>query len=108
MLYEVITGLEFKNVFVVGMEEELFPSQRQGEKATVESLEEERRLFYVAITRAKENAWLSYANQRYRWGSLDFCTPSRFLEELDETYLDGLNLDKHKRADITQQKQLVV
>jgi len=99
-------GLEFKNVFVVGMEEELFPSQRQGEKATVESLEEERRLFYVAITRAKENAWLSYANQRYRWGSLDFCTPSRFLEELDETYLDGLNLDKHKRADITQQKQL--
>ena len=87
-------GLEFKNVFVVGLEEDLFPSQRQGEKATLESLEEERRLFYVAITRAKENAWLSYANQRYRWGNLDFCTPSRFLEELDERYLDGLNLDK--------------
>ncbi|WP_240928439.1 ATP-dependent helicase [Maribellus sediminis] len=82
-------GLEFKNVFVVGMEENLFPSQRQGEKATMESLEEERRLFYVAITRAEENAWLSFANQRYRWGQLDFCTPSRFLEELDEKYIDN-------------------
>nr|WP_282189205.1 3'-5' exonuclease [Maribellus sp. YY47] len=82
-------GLEFKNVFIVGMEENLFPSQRQGEKATLESLEEERRLFYVALTRAEENAWLSYANQRYRWGNLDFCTPSRFLEELDERYTDG-------------------
>ncbi len=99
-------GLEFKNVFVVGLEEDLFPSQRQGEKASIESLEEERRLFYVAITRAKENACLSFANQRYRWGNLDFCTPSRFLEELDEQYLDGLNLDKHKRDDIAQQKQL--
>lgn len=84
-------GLEFKNVFVVGLEENLFPSQRQGEKTTMESLEEERRLFYVAITRAKENAWLSYATQRYRWGNLDFCTPSRFLEELDEKFLDNQN-----------------
>ena len=81
-------GLEFKNVFVVGMEENLFPSQRQGEKQTEEALEEERRLFYVALTRAKENAWFSYANQRYRWGNLDFCSPSRFLEELDERFLD--------------------
>lgn len=81
-------GLEFKNVFVVGMEEDLFPSLRQGEKQTDEALEEERRLFYVALTRAKENACFSYANQRYRWGNLDFCSPSRFLEELDEQYLD--------------------
>lgn len=81
-------GLEFKNVFIVGMEENLFPSQRQGEKATQESLEEERRLFYVAITRAEENACLSFANQRYRWGSLDFCAPSRFLQELDERFID--------------------
>jgi len=81
-------GLEFKNVFVVGMEENLFPSQRQGEKQTEEALEEERRLFYVALTRAKENAWFTYANQRYRWGNLDFCSPSRFLEELDAQYLD--------------------
>jgi len=81
-------GLEFKNVFVVGLEENLFPSQRQGEKQTDEALEEERRLFYVALTRAKENAWFTYANQRYRWGNLDFCAPSRFLEELDERFLD--------------------
>ncbi|GAB1451761.1 3'-5' exonuclease [Draconibacterium sp.] len=84
-------GLEFKNVFVVGMEENLFPTQRQGEKQTEEALEEERRLFYVALTRAKENAWFSYANQRYRWGNLDFCSPSRFLEELDEQFLDQSN-----------------
>ena len=81
-------GLEFKNVFVVGMEENLFPSQRQGEKQTEEALEEERRLFYVALTRAKENVWFTYANQRYRWGNLDFCSPSRFLEELDPQFLD--------------------
>jgi DNA helicase-2/ATP-dependent DNA helicase PcrA len=81
-------GLEFKNVFVVGMEENLFPSQRQGEKQTEDALEEERRLFYVALTRAKENAWFTYANQRYRWGNLDFCSPSRFLEELDSQFLD--------------------
>ena len=81
-------GLEFKNVFVVGLEEDLFPSLRQGEKQTDDALEEERRLFYVALTRAKENAYFSYANQRYRWGNLDFCSPSRFLEELDEQYID--------------------
>ncbi len=85
-------GLEFKNVFVVGLEENLFPSQRQGEKNTEEALEEERRLFYVALTRAEENAWFSYANQRYRWGNLDFCTPSRFLEELDEQFIDNSTL----------------
>ena len=81
-------GLEFKNVFVVGLEEGLFPSLRQGEKQTDDALEEERRLFYVALTRAKENAYFSYANQRYRWGNLDFCNPSRFLEELDEQFID--------------------
>ena len=82
-------GLEFKNVFVVGMEENLFPSQRPGEKHSEEALEEERRLFYVALTRAEENAWFSYANQRYRWGSLDFCTPSRFLEEVDVHFIEN-------------------
>jgi len=82
-------GLEFKNVFVVGLEENLFPSAQSGEKNTPEALEEERRLFYVALTRAKENAWLSFATQRYRWGKLDFCTPSRFLEDLDEQFIDN-------------------
>jgi len=94
-------GLEFKNVFIVGMEENLFPSNQSGEQKP-EALEEERRLFYVAITRAEENAWLSFANQRYRWGSLDFCTPSRFLEELDEKYLDNAgakNMSRSSRRD---------
>ncbi len=81
-------GLEFKNVFIVGLEENLFPSQHQDQKQSEGSLEEERRLFYVALTRAKENVWFSYANQRYRWGNLDFCSPSRFLEEMDERFLD--------------------
>jgi DNA helicase-2/ATP-dependent DNA helicase PcrA len=83
-------GLEFKNVFVVGLEDNLFPSAQAEEKKTPEALEEERRLFYVALTRAKENAWFSYANQRYRWGNLEFCSPSRFLLEMDEKYLNGM------------------
>ena len=89
-------GLEFKNVFVVGLEENLFPSNQSGDKKP-EALEEERRLFYVAVTRAEKNACLSFANQRYRWGNLDFCTPSRFLEELDEKYLDSSAVQNIKR-----------
>jgi DNA helicase II / ATP-dependent DNA helicase PcrA len=83
-------GLEFKNVFVVGLEERLFPSAQAEEKKSFEALEEERRLFYVALTRAKENAWFSYASQRYRWGNLEFCSPSRFLLEMDEKFLSGM------------------
>ncbi len=90
-------GLEFKNVFIVGMEENLFPSNQSGEQKP-ETLEEERRLFYVAITRAEENAWLTFANQRYRWGSLDFCNPSRFLEELDEKYIDNSGFNGMSRS----------
>lgn len=82
-------GLEFKNVFIVGLEDNLFPSSQAWESKSEEALEEERRLFYVALTRAMENAWFSYASQRYRWGKLDFCSPSRFLLEMDEKYLDG-------------------
>lgn len=81
-------GLEFKNVFVVGLEENLFPSSPMGKYATLESFEEERRLFYVALTRAEENAYLSFAKQRYRWGKLDFCNPSRFISEIDQQFLD--------------------
>jgi DNA helicase-2/ATP-dependent DNA helicase PcrA len=87
-------GLEFKNVFVVGLEENLFPSQPRGNNNTEEALEEERRLFYVALTRAEDNAWFSYANQRYRWGNLDFCSPSRFLEELDERFIDNSGVEQ--------------
>lgn len=82
-------GLEFKNVFVVGLEENLFPSSQSEEIKSEEALEEERRLFYVALTRARENAWFSFANQRYRWGKLDFCIPSRFLTEMESQYLNG-------------------
>jgi len=80
-------GLEFKNVFIVGMEENLFPSGQFG-NVTPEAYEEERRLFYVALTRAEENAYLSFAKQRYRWGKLDFCNPSRFIGEIDERFVD--------------------
>lgn len=79
-------GLEFKNVFIVGMEDELFPSSRtlMNEK----ELEEERRLFYVAITRAEENCFITYAKTRFRNGQNNFCTPSRFLKDIDEEFLE--------------------
>jgi len=79
-------GLEFKNVYVVGMEENLFPSQMMLQNRA--DLEEERRLFYVAITRAEDNLTLSYAQQRYNYGRLNYCEPSRFLSEIDEVYLE--------------------
>ncbi len=78
-------GLEFKQVFVVGMEENLFPSQMMLKNR--EDLEEERRLFYVAITRAEKKLTLSYAEQRYNWGKLTFCEKSRFIDEIDSKYL---------------------
>jgi DNA helicase II / ATP-dependent DNA helicase PcrA len=89
-------GLEFKNVFIVGLEEHLFPSAQAEEKRSEEALEEERRLFYVALTRAKENAWFSFANQRYRWGKLEFCSPSRFLLEMDASFLSGFSLNNQR------------
>ncbi|MDN3686940.1 ATP-dependent helicase [Cyclobacterium jeungdonense] len=78
-------GLEFKYVFVVGMEEDLFPSQMMMQSR--EDLEEERRLFYVASTRAMEKLYLSYALTRYRYGRLLNCEPSRFLEEIDPAFV---------------------
>jgi len=71
---------------VVGMEEDLFPSMLA--KNSKSDLEEERRLFYVAVTRAKTNLTLSYAVSRFRWGNLIQCEPSRFLEELDPKYIE--------------------
>ncbi|GHT35729.1 DNA helicase [Bacteroidia bacterium] len=86
MTIHAAKGLEFKNVFVVGLEEELFPSARciMSER----DLEEERRLFYVAITRCEENCFVSYAKTRFRNGQSNFCNPSRFLKDIDEEYLD--------------------
>ncbi len=86
MTIHAAKGLEFANVFVGGLEETLFPSGLSIN--TREELEEERRLFYVAVTRAKKNLWLTYANARYRFGNLVQNEPSRFLEELPEQHID--------------------
>lgn len=83
-------GLEFKNVYIVGVEEGLFPSLQSvdSEKA----LEEERRLFYVAVTRAEQSATISFARSRYKYGELTYSRPSRFIGEMDQSYLE-LNAD---------------
>jgi DNA helicase-2/ATP-dependent DNA helicase PcrA len=78
-------GLEFKHVYIVGMEDTLFPSPMSSGSAR--ELEEERRLFYVAVTRAEKQATLSYALNRYKWGNLERCSPSRFLKEIDQKFL---------------------
>lgn len=78
-------GLEFKTVFIVGMEEELFPSAMSHESPR--QMEEERRLFYVAITRAEEHCYLSFARSRFRYGKMEFGNPSRFLQDIDAHYL---------------------
>ncbi|TDI66490.1 MAG: ATP-dependent DNA helicase, partial [Bacteroidetes bacterium] len=78
-------GLEFKNVYVVGLEEDLFPSQMM--LSSRADLEEERRLFYVSITRTQKKLFLSYALTRYRYGRLKSCEPSRFIEEIDPVFI---------------------
>ena len=85
MTVHAAKGLEFRNVFVVGLEEDLFPSAMS--KDNPRAVEEERRLFYVAITRAEERCFLSYAKSRYRYGKMEFGSPSRFLHDIDEKYL---------------------
>ncbi|MBA2612977.1 MAG: UvrD-helicase domain-containing protein [Bacteroidetes bacterium] len=86
MTIHAAKGLEFKYVFVVGLEENLFPSQLSLNSRS--DLEEERRLFYVAITRAEKQATLSFATMRYRYGNVLYCEPSRFIDEIDSKYLD--------------------
>ncbi|MBS1506584.1 MAG: UvrD-helicase domain-containing protein [Bacteroidetes bacterium] len=85
MTIHMAKGLEFKNVYIVGLEEDLFPSQMM--LSSRAELEEERRLFYVAITRAQKKLFLSYATSRYRFGRLKNCEPSRFLDDLDQRYV---------------------
>jgi len=79
-------GLEFKHLVIAGAEEELFPSQMS--TGNPKDLEEERRLFYVALTRAEKTAMISYAVLRYKWGIQNSCSPSRFIKEIDARYLD--------------------
>ena len=97
MTIHAAKGLEFSNVHVVGMEEDLFPSMMS--KNSRSDLEEERRLFYVAITRAKINLTLSYAVSRFKWGNLIQCEPSRFLEELDPKYIEHTFSIKNNKKD---------
>jgi DNA helicase-2/ATP-dependent DNA helicase PcrA len=85
MTIHMAKGLEFKNVYIVGMEEDLFPSQLM--LSSRSELEEERRLFYVAITRAQKKLYLSYALTRYRFGRLKNCEPSRFLDDINTKFI---------------------
>jgi DNA helicase II / ATP-dependent DNA helicase PcrA len=86
MTIHAAKGLEFKYVYIVGLEENLFPSQMS--LTSRPDLEEERRLFYVALTRAEKKATLTYSTTRYKWGNLIYSEPSRFIEELDTKYLE--------------------
>ena len=79
-------GLEYKYVYIAGCEENLFPSQRALE--SVDGVEEERRLCYVALTRAKSEAMITYCDMRYKWGNMEFSSPSRFLSEIDPKYVE--------------------
>ena len=89
-------GLEYLYIYIVGLEENLFPSAMS--MNTRSELEEERRLFYVALTRAEKVAYLSYAQTRYRWGKLVDAEPSRFLEEIDDQYLDYIKPKTPERS----------
>ncbi len=99
MTIHMAKGLEFKIVYLVGMEEDLFPSQMM--LTSRADLEEERRLFYVAITRACEKLKLCYAHTRYRFGRLKNCEPSRFLDEIDASFIKTSRKISHKPAGTT-------
>ena len=86
MTIHAAKGLEFPYVYIVGLEENLFPSPQSLGSRT--DLEEERRLFYVAITRAEKKLTISFSESRYRWGELGFCEPSRFIEEIDDKFIE--------------------
>ncbi|TYB77307.1 AAA family ATPase [Bizionia gelidisalsuginis] len=95
MTIHLAKGLEFSHVYIVGLEEDLFPSGMS--MNTRSELEEERRLFYVALTRAEKQAYLTYALSRYRWGKLIDSDPSRFIEEIDEQYVENLTPIEERR-----------
>ncbi len=97
MTIHAAKGLEFPYVYIVGLEENLFPSVQS--ITTRADIEEERRLFYVALTRAKKKVFLSHAESRYRWGQFSFTEPSRFLDEVDELLLDKPRFPTGKNTD---------
>ena len=94
MTIHMAKGLEFSVVFIVGVEEDLFPSQMM--ISSREDLEEERRLFYVAITRAMKKLYLTYSSTRYRYGMLKDCEKSRFIKEISPAYLDFDNFNTNR------------
>jgi DNA helicase-2/ATP-dependent DNA helicase PcrA len=96
MTIHLSKGLEFPIVYVVGLEENLFPSFMSS--STREDLEEERRLFYVALTRAEKQAYFSYAISRFQWGKITDCEPSRFLSEVDAHFLEMINPMAEKKT----------
>ena len=102
-------GLEYKYVYIVGCEENLFPSMMALESP--DGLEEERRLFYVALTRAKTLATLTCADMRFRWGQMNFSTPSRFLAEIDSRYVESdfdlKGTRRNRELDIDQSEDAV-
>jgi DNA helicase-2/ATP-dependent DNA helicase PcrA len=91
MTIHAAKGLEFPYIFIVGLEENLFPSMMSLNSRA--DLEEERRLFYVAITRAEKRLFLSYAQSRYKWGNLQFTEASRFISELESQFIDDMSSD---------------
>lgn len=99
MTVHAAKGLEFETVFVVGLEEELFPSQMSMDSPR--QIEEERRLFYVAMTRAKKHLILTYARRRMKYGKTDDCEPSRFLKDIDKRFL------KSDKAEMPSFKDIV-
>ena len=100
MTVHAAKGLEFPYVFVVGLEQNLFPSLLSSDSQ--ESLEEERRLFYVAITRAEKRLFLSHTTNRFRWGNYIFCEPSQFLSELDEKHIIKKEAETKKEKKISR------
>lgn len=105
MTVHAAKGLEFDTVFIVGVEENLFPSIMS--LALPEQIEEERRLFYVALTRAKRQAIITFAESRYKWGNAEFCKPSRFIDEIDKQYVE-LQFDTEDSKDRTPNREKVL
>ncbi len=104
MTIHAAKGLEFPYVFIVGLEENLFPSIMSLNSRA--DIEEERRLFYVAITRAEKRLFLSYAKSRYKWGDLQFTEPSRFISELEAKFIEDLSGDSIFEQKETRKKTM--
>jgi DNA helicase-2/ATP-dependent DNA helicase PcrA len=91
MTVHSVKGLEFDNVFVIGMEEGIFPHYNSINEGTNAAIEEERRLCYVAITRAKKKLWMLNSKRRMLFGNTNVNPPSRFMEEIDDKYIETIN-----------------